>query len=74
VRGGLPPGPRAELDPATTRLWVCAYANNQWELGAKMDVALDETPFARAMGAAEYTLVIILRSRGRGVPPDLVRL
>jgi len=45
--------------PKTTSYWVCAYANNQWELGH--DVADDpyQTSFRKALDLSEGTLSII---------------
>ena len=41
--------------------WVCAYANNQWALGAALDVELEQTSFHKALTLAVGTVSVLDR-------------
>jgi len=47
-----------------TPIWVCAYANNQWELGKAINDDPRESGFTRAMTTAEGRTIAILDKKG----------
>lgn len=47
-----------------TPIWICAFANNQWELGRAINEDPRESGFARAMTVAEGRTLAVLDKRG----------
>jgi len=47
------------LDGRSPCYWVCAYANNQWNLGEEISDELQNTSFFRAMRLAKGTVSVI---------------
>jgi len=48
-----------------TPVWVCAYANNQWELGDDITEDPKESGFAKAMEVANGRTITILDKKGK---------
>jgi len=45
--------------PAPSAYWVCAYANNQWDLGSEVVCELLETSFSKALELSVGTLSVV---------------
>ena len=50
---------KSDLEHLGTRYWVCAYANNQWQLSADVTRDPAESAFRLAMGRAVGTISVI---------------
>lgn len=45
--------------PKDSAYWVCAYANNQWDLGGDVSVDPAESSFRKAMNEAQGTVTVL---------------
>jgi len=50
---------RGYLHGRSPRYWICAYANRQGDLGAEIDVPLEETSFVRALRLCKGTVTVL---------------